>query len=262
METVIGVTLALGVALFASAAGFDRARSFYPVLLVMIAGYYVLFAVQAGSVHILTLELWFVCGFVSIAVAGFRWNLWLVVAGLLGHGMLDFVHPHLMPNPSAPIWWPQFCLAFDAAAAVCLAVRLLPSMAPAVAAELAAAELCERHGRWAAAFAHLERAHVLGQTSTIDHVRVHVRMLWWGLRRRDTREVRGQLVRIIGAATKTALGLVPRGNTGGSKVSAFRPMPISAELAVVLAAMPRASLRERVAEVWRAGGSEQTCIDP
>ncbi|WP_293680979.1 DUF3703 domain-containing protein [uncultured Phenylobacterium sp.] len=160
----------------AATVGFDRGRNFYPVLLVTIAGYYVLFAIEAGSIQVLALELWIVCGFVCIAVAGFRWNLWLIAAGLLGHGLLDLVHPHLLPKAGAPAWWPQFCLAFDPAAAACLSVRLLPPSARPVAAELEAAEFYERHGRWEEAFAHLERAHVLGQASTIEHVRVHVRM--------------------------------------------------------------------------------------
>lgn len=254
MEYVIGISLAIGVAAFAAIAGFDRSRSFYPVLLVMIAGYYVLFAVEAGSIQILSLELWIVCGFASLAVAGFRWNLWLVVAGLLGHGLLDLVHPHLLPNPGAPIWWPPFCLAFDVTAAACLAARLLPSSTP-VATELTYAEFCGRQGRQVEAFSHLERAHVLGQSSTIDHVRVHVRMLLWGLQWRDFHEVWGQLIRIAGATTKTVLGLVPSGNTGGSRVNAFRPMPVAADLAAILGSTPQASLRERAGAVWRAGGT-------
>ncbi|MGB5104358.1 MAG: DUF3703 domain-containing protein, partial [Steroidobacteraceae bacterium] len=43
------------------------------------------------------------------------------------------------------------------------------------------------------AFRHLERAHILGQRSTRLHVRSHVGMLGVGWRRRDAREVSGQL---------------------------------------------------------------------
>ena len=75
------------------------------------------------------------------------------------------------------------------------------------------------------AFRHLERAHVLGQASTYQHVRVHLRMLVWGVAQRDIREVFGQALRIIGAATKTAFGMVPTGNTGGSNISPFKPLP-------------------------------------
>jgi hypothetical protein len=101
---------------------------------------------------------------------------------------------------------------------------------PFVDAELAAAEQDLQDG-----FAHLERAHVIGQASTREHVRVHWRMLCWGWRNRDAREVLGQIFRLAGAATKTFIGLVPEGNTGGSNVSPFRPMPVSPELAALIA---------------------------
>jgi hypothetical protein len=101
---------------------------------------------------------------------------------------------------------------------------------PHVEAELAAARDAERRGDAAAAFAHLERAHVLGQASTRLHVRTHWWMLVWGLRQRRATEIVGQLLRLAGAATKTPFGLVPRGNTGGVNVSPVRPMPIAPDL--------------------------------
>ena len=101
---------------------------------------------------------------------------------------------------------------------------------PAVQSELDAAAREEELGNAQAAFRHLQHAHVLGQMSTLLHVRVHWRMLRWALRHRRPREVLGQLTRLVGAATKTALGWVPQGNTGGSDVSPFRRMPIEAEL--------------------------------
>lgn len=76
---------------------------------------------------------------------------------------------------------------------------------------------------------------MLGQGSTVQHVRVHLRMLMWGLRRHDPREVGGQVFRVIGAATKTWAGLVPAGNTGGSNVSAFKSITIPADLAGAIA---------------------------
>ena len=100
---------------------------------------------------------------------------------------------------------------------------------PYVDAELRAAEAGGPD-----AFTHLERAHVLGQESTREHVRVHWRMLRWALARRDTRETFGQAFRLVGAATKTFIGLVPAGNTGGANVSAVRPMPLDPELAAII----------------------------
>jgi hypothetical protein len=107
--------------------------------------------------------------------------------------------------------------------------RFADNIRPHVDAELDAAMLDPEHG-----FHHLERAHVLAQAATREHVRVHWRMLCWGWRKRDAREVFGQAFRLVGAATKTFIGLVPAGNTGGANVSAFRPMPVDPELQAII----------------------------
>lgn len=85
-----------------------------------------------------------------------------------------------------------------------------------------------------AAFRHLERAHILGQAITYEHTRVHFLMLKIGWRRRDWREIFGQIFRIVGASTKTSFGIYPTGNTGGANVSPFKPMPIAEDLQVIL----------------------------
>ena len=64
---------------------------------------------------------------------------------------------------------------------------------------------------------------------------VHWLMLKIGWRKRDLREILGQLIRIAGAATKTPLGIYPSGNTGGSNVWFFEPMPIPEDLRTILA---------------------------
>jgi Protein of unknown function (DUF3703) len=92
-------------------------------------------------------------------------------------------------------------------------------------------------GDTASEFTHLERAHVLGQTSTIEHVRTHCLMLVWAIRNRRPREVVGQLTRIVGAAAVTPIGWVPIGNTGGSNISPFQPLPVPADLQKILSAV-------------------------
>lgn len=96
-------------------------------------------------------------------------------------------------------------------------------------AELVAARTLEATGDFECAFHRLERAHVLGQRSVWAHTLVHWRMFRFGLRQRDVREICGQLPRIIAALTKTLIW-VPKGNTGGARVSAFRPMPVPPDL--------------------------------
>ena len=104
----------------------------------------------------------------------------------------------------------------------------------AVDREVARARNAEHRGQAEVEFRHLERAHVLGQHSTQDHVRAHLAMLRWGIRNRSLREVVGQLLRLVGAVTKTAIGWVPEGNTGGANVSPFKPMPIDPELRAIM----------------------------
>ena len=81
---------------------------------------------------------------------------------------------------------------------------------------------------------HLERAHILSQPLAIPHVRTHVAMLGAGFRRRDRREVIGQVLRLLVAAPGSWTGRYPVGNTGGADVSAFRVMPIPDDLRVIL----------------------------
>lgn len=253
MALLIGALLALGVAGFAAAVGFDRARAFYPVAMIVIASYYVLFAVMAGAGAALGLEIALFGLFAAAAVLGFRKNLWLVVVALLAHGVLDLFHAGLVANPGVPDWWPAFCLAYDVLAGACLAVLLLPATRPHVVIELRAAAMEQDAGRMDAAFLRLERAHVLGQRSTIEHVRVHWLMLRWSYRQRDVREGLGQMFRLIGAAVATPFGLIPIGNTGGSNVSPFRPMEVPADLASVMTAVRKRRLRAVLAATLAAG---------
>ena len=125
MEYVIGALLALGVGLLATRVGFDRDRAFYPVVLIVIASYYALFALMGHAHAALPAETASLIVFAALAVVGFRTSLWWVVAALVGHGVFDLVHPRLVDNPGAPDWWPMFCLTYDLAAGAYLAVRLL-----------------------------------------------------------------------------------------------------------------------------------------
>jgi hypothetical protein len=90
MGYAIGVGLAHGMAVFARAAGFDRDRAFYPTVLAVSAAYYVLFAATSGSATAVAVESVVALGFTVAAVAGFKYSLWLVVAGLAAHGLVDF----------------------------------------------------------------------------------------------------------------------------------------------------------------------------
>jgi len=122
MPFLIGITLAVAVAVFARWIGLDRDRSFYPTVMIVIASLYVLFAaIGGGSPTVMLAEIAIGAAFIALTIAGFKRSLWLVVAALAGHGIFDFVHPHAFHNPGVPLWWPDFCMAYDVAAAVILA---------------------------------------------------------------------------------------------------------------------------------------------
>jgi hypothetical protein len=118
MEFIVSVALALFVCVGASLLGMDRDRVFYPTVLIVVASYYVLFAVMDGSDRVLRSEIAIAAVFTVIAVIGFKRNLWLVVAALAGHGVMDFFHHALVQNAGVPRVWPGFCMAFDLTAAV------------------------------------------------------------------------------------------------------------------------------------------------
>jgi hypothetical protein len=88
----------------------------------------------------------------------------------------------------------------------------------------------------AAAWAHLERAHILSQPVAGLHVRTHLAMFRSALTRRDAHELVGQAFRLVVAGPGSLTGRYPVGNTGGADVSAFEPMPIPADLLEVLGA--------------------------
>jgi hypothetical protein len=118
---IIGAVLALAVGLFTSGWGMDRDRALYPVVMMVIAAYYVLFAAMGASTQVLLLEVFVAAAFVAAAVFGFRVSLWVVAVALAAHGMLDLVHDRVIPNPGVPMWWPPFCMAYDVVAAAYLA---------------------------------------------------------------------------------------------------------------------------------------------
>jgi hypothetical protein len=88
---------------------------------------------MGSSVPALMIESLVAGAFLMLGVAGFKKNLWLVVGALVGHGVFDFFHQIFIQNPGVPVWWPSFCLSFDALAGL-FAVLLVrrPGFSPVV----------------------------------------------------------------------------------------------------------------------------------
>jgi len=121
----IGSLLSVVVAVFARSIGLDRDRAFYPMVAIVVAHYYVLFAVMGGTTHALLIELGVMTAFLVVAVAGFKRNLWLAAAALVGHGVFDIFHAGLVTNAGVPEYWPAFCLSYDVGAGGILAWLLM-----------------------------------------------------------------------------------------------------------------------------------------
>jgi len=105
--------------------GFDRDRAFYSTLVAVVAHYYILFAVMGSSTSALIVESLIAVVFFAVAAMGFKKNMWLIVAGLVGHGVFDCFHHLFIQNPGVPAWWPGFCLSFDVLAGGFLAMLLI-----------------------------------------------------------------------------------------------------------------------------------------
>jgi hypothetical protein len=130
LPVILGVVLALAIVALGRLSGLDRDRALYPVALIVIASYYVLFATLGGE-QALWSEVLAATVFVVVAIVGFRTSLWWVAAGIVGHGAFDgVVHPRLIENPGVPAYWPAFCGSIDLALGLLLAILLLRGAIP------------------------------------------------------------------------------------------------------------------------------------
>ncbi|HKL39661.1 MAG TPA: DUF3703 domain-containing protein [Cryomorphaceae bacterium] len=85
------------------------------------------------------------------------------------------------------------------------------------------------------AWEHLERAHILGQRYPYAHSYVHWKMLQFGFRIKCTKEIIGQIPRLIFGGVKSFVGKVPTGNPGGANVPALRSFPVDPQILAIFA---------------------------
>jgi hypothetical protein len=113
IPVIVGVFLATGIAALAKFTRFDEDRSFYATVLVIIASYYVLFAVLSGSSLALIWELVIALAFSTVAIIGALFLPTLLGIGIMAHGLFDLVHDMIIENSGVPTWWPTFCGSID-----------------------------------------------------------------------------------------------------------------------------------------------------
>ena len=96
----------------------------YALGLAVIAAIYVGFAVADGRPKVIAVESSVAFAFVVVAAAAITGSPWLLVAGMVGHGLKDLWQhrTHFVANTR---WWPPFCLVVDWVAATIIAVEIV-----------------------------------------------------------------------------------------------------------------------------------------
>jgi len=85
------------------------------------------------------------------------------------------------------------------------------------------------------AWYHLERAHIIGQQYPYQHTYVHFKMLKFGFKIKNTKEVIGQIPRLLVGGVKSFVGKIPVGNPGGANVSPLKSFTIEQEIQDIFA---------------------------
>jgi hypothetical protein len=100
------------------------ASTVYALGLIVIAAVYVGFAVADGRPKIIAVESGVTSLFVVVAAAAITGSPWLLVAGLVAHGIKD-LWQHRSQFVANTRWWPPFCLVVDAVAATIIAAEIV-----------------------------------------------------------------------------------------------------------------------------------------
>jgi len=102
MEYLAGAILAIVIGFLARLTHFDKDKSFYPTVLIVIALLYVLFAKISNDTAALLQESFAALLFLVIAIIGFKYSVWLIVIGLLAHGIFNLIHERFIFNSGIP----------------------------------------------------------------------------------------------------------------------------------------------------------------
>ncbi len=104
------------------------------------------------------------------------------------------------------------------------------SLYPYYKAELEKGNQLLKEGKLQQSWRHYERAHILGQPYPFAHSFVHWKMLLFGIKTKNTKEIIGQIPRLLVGGVKSFVGNIPVGNTGGANVPPLQPMEIPDDL--------------------------------
>ena len=113
MEYVAGILTALCIAIFSRMLKLDNRRSFYSTVLIVIAIFYVLFAIIGGEVKWIVAETIVALLFAGLAIISRNMPMLVVGVGLIAHGLYDAQHDQLLETRGVPQWWPAYCATVD-----------------------------------------------------------------------------------------------------------------------------------------------------
>jgi hypothetical protein len=107
----------LGLAVLTCFVGYSlswyKALDFFAVILVLIAGVYIGFAIEDGRRNKLVIEVAVALGFVALVLLGmWKWP-WLIPAGYFLHGVWDLLHHPIKVGARVRKWYPPACIAYD-----------------------------------------------------------------------------------------------------------------------------------------------------
>jgi hypothetical protein len=95
----------------------------YALGTIVIASIYVGFAVADGRTKVIVVESGVTLTFVVLAASAITGSPWLLVVGLIGHGLKDLWQhrTHFVANTH---WWPPFCMVVDWVVAAIIIIEI------------------------------------------------------------------------------------------------------------------------------------------
>ena len=104
------------------------------------------------------------------------------------------------------------------------------SLEPYYKAELERYRAEFANGNLKAAWTHLEWAHIIRQKYPYAHTYVHWKRLQFGFKIKSSKEVLGQIPRLLFGGVKSFVGTIQIGNPGGANVPPLKPFPLKEEV--------------------------------
>jgi hypothetical protein len=115
-----------------------------------------------------------------------------------------------------------------------LNTKMPAALQPYYQNELTKAAASLKKGHYMISWRHLERAHILAQPYPCQHTAVHWKMVLFGIKLKNWKEVVGQIPRLLIGGVKSFVGRIPVGNTGGANVPPLLPMEIPEDLQAII----------------------------